>query len=150
LCCLFFARRNLLWKTFGDLTFIEAAAAAHWVRSEVVELDFAKTWTHEGVVGMQLRPTHDSTSSFSHELAVVWQLNPDETVNWVKGLQWTLSLQTIMEEERRSSLVALVLSSTFCWISKSLRRPCSEILQKRRRWHFLISKRKWIWKQQNR
>jgi hypothetical protein len=46
-----------------------------------IELDFAKTGTHEGVVGMQLRPTHDSTSSFSHELAVVWQLNPDETVN---------------------------------------------------------------------
>ena len=138
--CLFFAQRNFLWKTFGDLTSIEAAAA-HWVRSEVVELGFAKTWTHEGVVGMQLRPTHDSTSSFLHELAVVWQLNPDETVHWVKGLQWTLSLLTIMEEERWLSLVAL-LSSMFCRISKSLRRPCSEILQKRGRWHFLISKRK--------
>ena len=29
--------------------------------------------------GMQLRPTHDSTPSFSQELAVVWQLHPDET-----------------------------------------------------------------------
>jgi len=129
--CYFFARCNLLWKTFGDITSIEAAAV-HWVRSKAVELNFAKSWTHEGGVGMQLRPTHDSTSAFLHELAVVWQLNPDETVHWVKGLQWILSQLTIMEEERWLSLVAL-LSSTSCWISKLLRRPCSEILQKRGR-----------------
>ncbi len=37
--------------------------------------------------GLGLGAKDDSMSSFSDKLSIVWQLNPDETVNCVKGLQ---------------------------------------------------------------
>ena len=89
--CFFLARRDLRWRTLGDLT-IKYAPDAHWVCSELVELDSKKTWTHEGwgpFWWIEGDGVNKSTSKSSLQVSVVWQLKVYETVlEWVKVLQW--------------------------------------------------------------
>jgi hypothetical protein len=113
-CSFFLARRDRQWSTLVD-------SAAHWVRSDVLVLDLEKTWTHEwGVPGQDRRGEESWSSSVSAQLAVVWQLQPEETVNWVDRLQWTLSLLFEALTEMRP------LTSFFLFF-RSLRLPCSEM-----------------------
>ena len=119
-CSFFLARRDRLWSTLVDWT-RRYASAAHWVRSDVLVLDLEKTWTHEwGVPGQDRRGEESWSSSVSAQLAVVWQLQPEETVNWVDRLQWTLSLLFEALTEMRP------LTSFFLFF-RPLRRPCSEM-----------------------
>jgi hypothetical protein len=120
--CFFFARRDLRCSTFGDLAIIYAPDA-HWVRREVEELDFEKTWTHKGLGPLWCSEGNcvtKSTSNSSLQMSVVWQLKAYETVlDWVKALQWTLSLGTSCSGGKTG-----LVTSLFFFL-RSLRQPCS-------------------------
>ena len=131
----FCSRRDLLWRTFGNIMFrCDTATAAHWVRREVVELDLENMWTQEGERhlewgGGKANKDELTSSLSSQQKSVVWQLKAYETaLDWVKALQWTLSLLT------SSGGGTIRMSSDACIIEviffMSFRRPCSEMWRK--------------------
>jgi hypothetical protein len=125
----FCARRDLRWRTFGDNTFrCVPAAASYRVRREVVELDLEKTCTKGWEWGGG-KADADSTSCSSPQVSIVWQLKAYETVlDWVKALQWTLSLLTSSGGGTiHWSLEDCIIEVIFLM---SFRQPCSEMWRK--------------------
>ncbi len=80
----FLAWQRQQWKTMGDST-SAAAVAAHSVRSEEFSVVLEKIWTQEG----GLEDLYEGSGWLFFLVSVIstlaWQLDPDDTINWVKG-----------------------------------------------------------------
>ncbi len=116
-CCFFLARLHLRWRTLGDFTNMYAVEA-HCVRREVVEVDLENTWTHVGSKEGGLITTDGTSSTSSNNLSSMWQLNPDDTEDCLKGLQWTLSVMTFTRGDRLWLSVGFIFirdNGTIAW-----------------------------------
>ncbi len=112
----FLAQRRQRWKTMGDGT-SAAAAAAHCVQSEEFSVVLEKTWTQEGGLEDLNKGNGWLFSLVSVICTLVWQLDPDDTVNWVKGPQWTLLLLSTTKDRpgREGSTQLLVILIRLPW-----------------------------------
>ncbi len=81
----FLAWQRQQWKTMGDGT-SAAAVAAHCVWSEESAIVLEKTWTQEGGLDGLYKGSGCLFSLVSVICTLACQLDPDDTINWVKEL----------------------------------------------------------------
>ena len=72
------------WKTMGDGT-SAAEAAAHCVHSEEFAVVLEKTWTQKGGLEDLYKGSGWLFTLVSVICTLAWQLDLDDTINWVKG-----------------------------------------------------------------